>query len=270
MNKYSLLVLLFSNLLVSISFAQNSSKNNGGLEPFYLSYGHGDLDFHTEEIRVYDSAGKFYAENIDQIFYLGDKSYGPWTTELSSAQIATCSAFINKAKSLPGKCPEETSINHEYTIGFAEDTIRISGECDWEGLGFDSLRKILFQKQFAELEMNRRKLINELNAAIVGKWYFEPLKAAPKEGDILVLTKVPNNPDCFWDFGSGYSFKSSYTTFSDLTHMDKYSFEVGGNNELFIESSTHNEYGDVSIAKYEVAYNIVTINNAQLKLKFEW
>lgn len=80
-------------------------------------------------------------------------------------KVSKYNKFLSKAKSLPKECPELSTSIKEYTITFANDTIKIRGDCDWDSLDFFSLRQLLFKDKFEQFELKKSNLINPAAAS---------------------------------------------------------------------------------------------------------
>jgi hypothetical protein len=232
----------------------------------------GDEAIQKFEIRVYKKADKFYADNITPYFYYGMDTDSVWSVELDQSKISTCSKFLNKAKSLPKECPERSTSIKDYTVTFSKDTLKIKGDCEWDSLDFFSLRQLLFKDKFQALELKKSTLVNDLNKKLIGKWYFEPLKTAPKKDDYLILTKSNDfNSECSWEFGKEHTFKSSCNKIFDFTYSDKYAWQVDGDIYFKIHPGIiTDKNGSMTVGNYDATFTLETITEKEIKLKFLW
>lgn len=275
--KYSILFLptLFFLFIApkSLDIKTYSTNTTDSLVPFHLILYSGDEYVEQYEMNIYKKSNKYYADNISPSFYVGKKSDSVWTVELDSNKIVTCIKFINKAKLLPKECESVSTSIKDYTIAFAYDTIKIRGDCDWDGLDFFKFRKILFQDKFSDLELRRKTNIENLNAQLTGRWYFKPLTTSLKRDDYFTLTRIHNSPsDCYWEFRDTDSFKNSCNTMLDFTYSNLYKWKIdGGDILLIIEGGfITDKKGNISVANYGSTFILDTLNDKKLKLKFLW
>ena len=223
-------ILLLANCGAKTSDNKESVLTGGDtLTPFNVVLYSGDEAIQKFEIKVYKTDDKFYADNLSPYFYFGKQTDSVWTVELDQFKISKCNEFLSKAKSLPKECPERSTSIKEYTVTFANDTIKIKGDCEWDSLDFFSLRQLLFKDKFEQLELKKSNLINDLNKKVIGKWYFKPLVTELKRDEYFVLTKNNDfNSECSWIFGNEYSFNSSCNKVLAFTYSDKYEWQVDG------------------------------------------
>jgi len=265
-----LIIIFIIFILTNCGNKSGSSKDT--VPPFTVILYSGDEEVRKSEIRIYEESGKFYAENVSPYFYYGTQTDSVWKVELDQNKISTCNKFLNKAKSLPKRCPERSTSIEDYTIIVQKDTIKINGNCEWDNLDLFSLRKSLFNEKFTELDLKKTNLINGLNSKLIGKWYFKPLKLEPKRDDSLVLTKTNNlNSECSWEFGKDNYFKSSCNKIFDFTYSDTYGWRVDGN--IFFEIQTGlitNKNGITSVGNSNALFTLDKLTDKELRLKFLW
>lgn len=272
-------LIIISTLLFLVSCGTKSVDNKNSsliigdtLTPFNIVLYSGDEAIEKFEIKVYKKDDKFYADNITPYFYFGKQTDSVWTVELDQFKVLKCNKFLSKAKSLPKECPERSTSIKDYTITFANDTIKIRGDCDWDSLDFFSLRQLLFKDKFEELELKKSNLINDLNKKIIGKWYFKPLKTDLKRDDYFVLTKTNDfNSECRWVFGKEHSFKSSCNKILDFTYSDKYEWQVDGDIYFKIQPGIiTDKNGSMTVGNYDATFTLEALAENELKLKFLW
>ncbi len=269
-------------LVVVVLFSCGQSHTEGtairkslcdSLTPFDVILYQGDEAIEKSEINVYQKDNKLYADNVFS-GHFSDGHLTVWTTELDEDKITTCIKFVEKAKTLPGECPNNSTSVTQYIISFPKDTIRIRGNCQWDTLDFYKLRDILFRKNYAEEAQKKTDRIHDLSKKLMGRWYFTSLKSEPKQDDPFILTRAnDNNQACFWEFGNDSSFKSSSTDkYMNLSYSKKYQWNIDGETYLKIEAGyTKNKDGNLTIENYDATFKLDTIiDDQQVRLKFLW
>lgn len=267
--RYSLVAFVI--IILSISGSQSiSGSTNCSLIPFTIVYSAGGEGKVRCEIRVYKKADKFYADNITPFFYYGRRTDGKWTVELDKAKIETCNRFLEKAKKLPKGSSFQSRSDEEYTISCSFETLYISGDYEWDGLDFYSLRKILFKEKFAELEVKKSNSLNNLNRKLKGRWYIKPMTSKPKWGDIFILTKTDiYKSGCFWDFGDNYAFKSYSKKYLNVTYSKRYHLQIDKDIVFIIERDMNKDQDSYStIGDSETGFILESLTDKELKLMF--
>lgn len=276
--KTKLLVLLFImfavfNVLKSPAKQAPIANKTDTLTPFHLIFYYGDERVQRFEINVYKKLDKYYADNISPLFYVGNHVDSTWSIILDKNKIMTCIKFIKKARSLGRICKNNSSSVIEYEIASAKDTIRITGNCDWNGLDFFALREILFRDRILNNKLENESEIRHLNSKLIGKWYFIPLVKELKNGASFNMTKTNNSKmNCFWEFGNGYSFRSTCNDILDFTNTKKYEWHLEeGNIYLIIrEGAVKDKNGNTSIENDGATFKLDSIIEGELKLLFQW
>ena len=218
--KTTFIILFCCQAVFSRGFPDKSIVDS--LTPFYLVFHTGDLFIRTYELKVYRENNRYFASYVEPTFYVGGEIDSNWIVELDSSKILACIKFINKAKTLPKECEDSTSSIHEYDVSLGNDTIKITGECDWDSSNFYTFSGLLFKERFSELELKRSALNKRLNKQLQGEWYFTPKKEL-KNWDSLILSRISNSDlDCVWEFRNDSLFKSSYNSFLDLAYSNQY------------------------------------------------
>ena len=268
-----LALLVFTSSITNLAEDKTSSINNDDtLTPFNIVLYSGDEVVQKFELNFYKKFGKYYADNITPYFYSGKNSDSVWTTELDKSKLAACNKFLSRAKLLPKKCPEISSSVSYYTISYAKDTLRISGDCDWDSLDFFALRQQLFKERFLELESKRARLINALSKKVTGKWYFRDVKLKYKRGDSIILTKVSTpHSNCSWEFGAEHSFKTNCNKSFNLAYSKEYEWHVDGDIYLQVQAGyIIKKNGIIQGKNNDITFTLDEVTDTELRLKFLW
>jgi hypothetical protein len=265
--RYFVIILTLFILFLSCKTTVNGQDK---LPSFTVWYIHGDNSVRTNEIKVYIKDEKYYADNIMPVFYYGNQTDSVWTTELDQAKKIACHRFISKAKKLPRECPPRCVCVEDYYIVFSDDTIRISGGCNWGNLDFLGFRGKLFKEHFVDLEVKRENLINDLNKKLMGKWYFAPLNSPLIRGDTLELTKINDNkPNNFWEFSKHNAFSCSKDDFLSLQYSKEYLWGVSeGDITLNIQLGLHKDESGIPNLSDGAHFFLDKIDDNKLTLKF--
>ncbi len=240
------------------------------LPHFRLVYSFGDEGTDKYEINIYKKGGKYYADNISPVFYVGSRSTGAWSAELNAGKIAACLTFLGRMRSQPEECPEVSTSIKDYLVTTGTETIHVRGDCDWDGMDFFDLRSALFTEKFADLDARRLALGDSLSRKLTGKWYFAPIKTKFKAGEYFTLSRAPGpGLSCTWQFGVNSSFKSSCNDVLNLEYSTRYVLNLDGNNYFEIQGgATTDANGNTTIRNFGAAFTIESVNESELKLKF--
>jgi hypothetical protein len=242
------------------------------LTPFKITYTSGEEGTGKSDIYIYKQNNKYYARNIAPFFYIGTKTDSIWVSELSQDKIQTCIELLNRAKNLPEECPETSSATKEYQITYADNTIKIRGDCDWEDLDFINFRSQIFYEKFAILEAKRLALIDSINKQLRGKWHFMPIKNMFSKGDMLLLRKTANAYySCAWQMGESNTFSSNCNDVLNLSYSIRYLLNVDG--DIYIEiqgGSTIEKNGSMKVRNFGATFTIESISSEELRLKYMW
>jgi len=241
-----------------------------------------DIQFETgcEErsnylISILNVNNKLIAKKIRPNYYYGYITDSIWTIELDSIKINLIKKFIQKAKEFNGECPIITSSVDNYEIIIHNDTVyKIEGHCNWEGLDFYSIEKILFQNHFDSLNKKRVSLKDSLNRILSGQWIVTGLNKELKQSDTIILLRTDEHDkyeigSVFWEFSDGNNFNSKDSLVFDLAYSNNYGFVVDyGYVGLGIHAGTKIEQnGDVTSTR-GAFFEIDSINIDKIILKY--
>jgi len=242
------------------------------LAPFTVTFISGEETPETCEIRVFIDHGKVFATNVSPIFYVGAKPTPAWTRELTPDKIKTCQKFLDRARTFTEECPITSTVPKSYTIVTGNETLSITGDCDWEDIDFLYLRGILFYEDFAKLEQERAALRKDLHNQLSGTWYFAPITAKPEKGDILVLSRTATpGQTCTWQFSESNYFKSSCNEVLNLAYSIKYLLNMDGGRLLEIQGGTTTDKdGNSHVRNYGATYSIESVTPGELRLRYMW
>lgn len=270
MNKTKLL-FIFLLLIVSKIYSQNTEQftfNN-----LLIKYETGDESRELYQIKVIRVGNSYQAEKTLPFYYIGTKYDSIWKTTLNNQQLKKVKKFIEISKSLPSSCPIESLSIDNYLIKVDDTEYKIEGHCNWKNLDYSSLEKILFNKQFDELQIKRDALEDSLNNSLNGLWVVSDLEGL-KKNDTIILRKTPNSQigKVVWHFSNNYIFHSSKNEVFDLTHSINYQLLItSGHIVLKIGPGViTNAKGYSTVSNYGANFEIINFNTEEIKLKFRW
>ncbi len=120
----------------------------------------------------------YFANKLEPNYYYGTTTDSVWILKLDSTKINAIYRFVAKARQLGNSsCPSiTTSIDHYLITINKETSISIVGNCDWNGLSYVALEKIVFKEKFEELEFKRNSLKDSISTNLQGIWKISGLK----------------------------------------------------------------------------------------------
>lgn len=244
-----------------------------------------DIQFQTGCIARFDYSisiktenGKAIARKIKPNYYYGVKTDSIWTVQLDSSQIAIIDKFILKAEELNGECQIKNTSVDNYIINIHNDTVfKIYGHCDWDGLDYFSIEKLLFKEHFGDLENKRVILKDSISKGLKGQWIITGLDKEIKHNDTVTMwrTDEVNNIESgktVWTFSDSLSFKSFDNRNFDLTYSNSYELNViNGENHLSINSGALiDKKGNMTIKNYGANFEILMIEPGKIILQYWW
>ena len=256
-----------------LHFFSCSSPTDKRLPKFDLTFISGCNSITKSKINVYRKGSKYFADHTSPSYFDGRKIDSLWTIELNEIQINACIKFLDKAKSLPGKCDRSSSVENHHIVVIDLDTIDINGDCNWQNLDFDFLDQQLFGKKHSEINENKKSYIATLDKDLAGKWYLQPLTGELQRDDLVIFSKSKVTPN-FIVFGVNNSLTGNCKDLFKMKDLKRYKTEISdGWNETVLTI----DWGKVTLVKdydtwYEfgATFTLESISQDQLKLNFLW
>jgi hypothetical protein len=240
------------------------------LQPFTVIHHAGCEVVLKSVVQVRQENGLFIAVSVAPQTKDNDQKDSVWAVVLDDEKIATCLAFLNKARSLPSECPVLSTSISRYTVIQGEDTVHIHGECDWEGLDFSSLRAILFREKIEAHETRRTTILDSLNTALQGRWYYF-LARKPERGERVILVRRNDPSQCYWEFSMESKFSNSCNEVFDFKRSETYRLNLQKQISLVVApGAVVSSNGTMSISNYGGTFILDSVTDSLLSLTFLW
>ncbi len=257
----------FLLVLVTYAFILSSfnQKDNNTIKPFEVEFISGCNAVTHSKIKVYQAEGKYFAEHISPTYFDGAGIDSLWRIELTKEQINDCNRFLNKAKSLSGKCDHFSSVENHHIIFIGNDTIDIDGDCDWDNLNFRFLDEKLFGEKHSTLEGRKKQFISDLHKKLMGKWYIDKEQNNLNKNDIVIFRK-DRTSDFVWEFKENDKLSGNNAGLLGIKELETYKLQIsdGWSETLF---TFH--WGKVDYINH-ATFTFVSIDDKELKLKYLW
>jgi len=271
---------IFKNILIFVILSSCSTKNENKqqiLPNIDIQFQTGCVVHEDYLISILTENGQLIARKIKPNYYYGLKTDSIWTFYLDSNRIDIIDKFIRKAEVLNGECPIRNTSVDDYNINIHNDTVfKIYGHCDWDGLDYFSIEKLLFKEHFDDLEKKRKGLEDSISIALNGKWIVTGLDNI-KQNDTIAFWKTDELDDLeegtiVWMFSDSSSFHSFNNSQFDLTYSKNYELIlINGSNHLRIGSgAVIDKKGNMTIENYGANFEILHIDIDKIYLKYWW
>jgi len=218
----------FAIYILSIVNSHGQPEHNFEIFSLKIEYETGCFARISGSLLIIEKDGDYFASKLEPNYYYGTRTDSVWTLKLDSVKINTIYRFVDKAKQLEkSSCPSlTTSIDH-YLITINEGTsIRIVGNCEWNGLNYNALEKIIFKEKFEELEFKRNSFKDSIRTNLEGIWKVSGLKQDLKRYDLVILYRTPkfskSRLKTIWSFTDSIDFKSHTNNIIDLKYSTEY------------------------------------------------
>jgi len=268
--------LFIALIITSCSTQQNENENL--LPNIEIQFETGCESRESYSISIQTESGQLIAKKNEPNYYYGTKTDSIWTVNLDNTKINAVKNFILKAKILNGECPIESTSVDEYNITIENDTTyEIHGHCDWNGLDYFSIEKLLFKEHFNNLDYARNTLKDSVIKELKGQWIITGLNKELKRNDIVTMWRTDELDDLekgmiIWNFSDSLSFGSLDNEIFDLTYSKKYQLLVAyGNVNLRISSGALvDSKGNMTIKNCGADFNIREIESEKIVLDYWW
>ena len=150
----------------------------------------GDERIEFYSMDIFKSGEKIKAIKKSPFYYYGSGTDSTWTTEIGKSDLKLITEFINKAKSIKDTCSFNSSSIDYYDIKTNGKEIKIVGNCEWNGIDYDSLESKIFKHKFIELEKKREIVADSLVKSFNGIWDVSGWENGVLKNRNLVLTRT--------------------------------------------------------------------------------
>ena len=205
------------------------------------------IEFYSMEI--YKSGEKIKAIKKSPFYYYGSGTDSTWTTEIGKSDLKLITEFINKAKSIKDTCSFNSSSIDYYDIIIKGKTLKIVGNCEWNGIDYDSLETKIFKHKFVELEKKREIVADSLVKSFNGFWDVSGWENGVLKNQDLVLTRTTENEP-------------------KIDGIYRWTFDKEKQSEL--KKNLDIDEGHTSIEIGASTYEIISIGTDKIELKYLW
>lgn len=209
----------------------------------------GDERIEFYSMDILKKGEKIQAIKKSPFYYYGSGTDSTWTTEIGKSDLKLITEFINKAKSIKDTCSFNSSSIDYYDIKTNGNAIKIVGNCEWNGIDYDSLENKIFKHKFIELKKKREIVADSLVEIFNGFWDVSGWENGVLKNRNLVLTRTTENQPKIdgiyrWTFE-----KEKESEFKEKLDIDE------GSTLIEIGAST---------------YKVLNIEKNKIELKYLW
>jgi hypothetical protein len=214
-------------------------------ERISIAYTAGDESTEFNSIEIWKTAKGIMVARKGKPVYFGATDVGNWVKKVHKKERNLINAFIT-VSTRQKHCIASSSWREHYLVTINKDTISdLYGNCEWykpDSIYYFRFEQKLFEREFKQLEADRKALLKSLDRRIFGKWYLDKPISGMEWGARLTLTRkppdtIPPGQACVWIFGQGQSFKNECPAI-DLLGSEKYAWDIDGTSALLsIESA---------------------------------
>lgn len=200
------------------------------LPRIWIDYYIGESNSNDYQLYIHPKGEKMYASKIRTIDEYENEVI--WETELDSSLIQLVKRFMVKARQLYyQRCPKTSADKTVYNVRVGLDSnLYIEGNCNWEGLDYNSLEATILNHQFMASDNSMANLndsIAEIPKILSGYWVVYGLKNEISRNDTVKLERVDglyglNKNAIVWSFNADTTFKSMNNKIMDLTYSTSY------------------------------------------------
>jgi hypothetical protein len=265
--KYILIILILTSCYNPNNGKKSELKN---IDILFQTGCYTRIDY---SISIMTENGHLIAKKTRPNYYYGTKTDSIWKVKIDKKQLEIINAFIQRAKELNGVCPIRSTSVDDYKIIIHNDTTySIHGNCDWGGLDYFSLERLLFNEHFNDLEKKRNVLKDSVNKVLVGQWIVDGLHKELKQSDSITLSRTNyfKKDMIVWSFGDSLKFRSLENKIFDLKLSNSYNLIVNdGSVDLEISSgASTDKNGNMTIENYGAYFSIMEMNADKIILKY--
>ncbi len=244
MKKYLIIIFL---ILTSCNTDKINKSELKGFSDIEISFITGDERIELYSMNIFKSGEKIKAFKKSPFYYYGSTTDSTWFVEIRKSDLNLITEFINRAKTIKDTCSFLSSSIDYYKIKTNGQKINIVGNCEWNGIDYDSLERKIFEYKFVDLKKKREVLANSIVKSFRGIWDVSGWENGVLKNRNLVLTRtVENKPKV----DGIYRWTFDKTKESEL----KKELDVDGGSSLIEISGSTYEILDIDTHKIELKY----------------
>jgi hypothetical protein len=210
----------------------------------------GDEVMTLHRMSIFKDSKTIKATKEKPYYYYGSKTDSTWTTNVGKSELQLIDEFISKAKNQKDSCSFLSTSIDRYKINIGnKEQINIIGNCDWNGIDYDSLEKIIFEHKFSELKNKREFVADSIIESLNGIWDVSGWKNGALKNKEVTLTRTNDNEP---------KIEGQYRWTFDKTKMA----ELKNNLDIDEGSSLIEIRGST--------YDIIKIEHNRIELKHLW
>lgn len=242
-----LIILLL--ILTSCNSDKIDKSDLNSFSDIEIRFRTGDERIEFYSMDILKNGEKITAIKKSPFYYYGSGTDSTWTTEIGKSDLKLITEFIKKAKSIKDTCSFNSSSIDYYDIKTNGKEIKIIGNCEWNGIDYDSLENKIFKHKFVELKKKRENVADSLVESFNGAWdVFGWENEVLKNRDLVLTRTTENEPKIDgiyrWTFD-----KEKSSEFRHSLDIDE------GSTLIEIGAST---------------YKVLNIENDKIELKYLW
>lgn len=273
--------IYIATLSILLSCSNNSSDSDETktleFQNLTINYHTGDKYLTHKQLQFDFKSNQIEAQLVEPNYFIGNTKLKPEPKIVDKKDLDLLKGFLKKVNSYKDTCKEAiiSSSAQDYQIIIDNDTISIERYCDWGQYSYENLEKEIFEEYFSDLENGRRKLINELEQNVKGKWYPILVTKQLKRGDTLKLIRTPKSDsvkNCYWSFTTD-NFQDHCSELLDLKYSRDYRWNVTSGSIHFIigpgaKQTVKNGDTLTSIENYGATFTLINLDSENFKLEY--
>jgi len=209
----------------------------------------GDERIEFYSMNIFKSREKIKAVKKSPFYYYGSGTDSTWTTEIGKSDLKLITKFIEKAKTTIDTCSFNSSSIDYYDIKTNGKEIKIVGNCEWNGIDYDSLESKIFKHKFIELEKKREIVADSLAKSFNGIWDVSGWENGVLKNHNLVLTRTTENKP-------------------KIDGIYRWAFDKENNSDL--KKNLDIDEGSTLIEIRGSMYKVLNIETDKIELKYLW
>ena len=246
MRNYLIILLLILTSCNSDKIDKAEFNNFSDIE---INFQTGDERIKLYTMDIFKSGEKIKAIKKSPFYYYGSGTDSTWTIEIGKSDLKLITEFIEKAKTIKDTCPINSSSIDYYDIKTNGKEIKIVGNCEWNGIDYDSLENKIFEHKFIELEKKRVIVADSLARSFNGIWDVSGWENGVLKNRNLVLTRTTENKP-------------------KIEGIYRWTFDKENNSDL--KNNLDIDEGSTLIEIRGSMYKVLDIKMDKIELKYLW
>ncbi|GAA3642799.1 hypothetical protein [Flavivirga jejuensis] len=242
------LIILFLILTSCNSDKIDKTKLND-FSDIEIRFRTGDERIEFYSMDIIKSGEKIKAIKKSPFYYYGSGTDSTWVTEIGKSDLKLITEFIDKAKSIKDTCSLNSSSIDYYDIKTSGKEIKIVGNCQWNGIDYDSLESKIFKHKFVELRKKRKIVADSLAKSFNGTWDVSGWENGVLKNRNLVLTRTTKSKP-------------------KINGFYRWTFET--ENESDFKKELDIDEGSTLIEIKGSMYKVLNIQTDKIELKYLW